>query len=803
MQYPLRQSFASFYMEFLFMLLCLFGCIGCVVTGFSLPHHPTALYPAILVIALVFSLLSTDIPAAAKRARLLSFVLKVVLFVFLAFIVPGRIAAVADGLFYAAVYIFRSLCWGFSGLSMPEFLEDYEETILRAAADPEASLLIAAAITEALVWITVYLALIFYFFRSISPKLGALLPIPFFVLCFLVIEATIPDAWAIGCLLLFWILTLLSASTQSLNPSAAAAQITALLLPVVLLLSGVYIAFPKENTVRDRIETAYDRTLHAVSDIASAFGDGRSGLSQWLTVSAEGNDIAFSSLGERRYSGRTVMHVESDTPGVYYLRENTYNVYTADGWSYTAPEIGLTAQDEEKLSRASAAILQASGAPKLELSLSGARSSLLFTPYYTKEVSVPYAVNHDRNLTNTDRESAYSFDAYRFSGVFSDLQTTSSQSLAQSYMLLAKYGDAVNTLYTQINRDTANILRALLRENDIVTRPPAQDTLWETVSDITTFVRSSATYSLDAPVPPTDRDFVVWFLSEAELGYCTYFATAEVMLLRACGIPARLAAGFLVNITQANRDTLIRDSSAHAWAEVFDARLGWIPIEATPPDLRLGDGDGPVSPIPEEPVTPIEETTDPSETESATVDGTVTPDTPPTPDAPDVSTAPPGPPAHPGDGDGTGIGSGDGSGGSAQRHSAKAVLRILIWIIGILCVAALLLFCAVRYRAFRLARIYSGIAPADTDEKTAMPKTNAAALYLYRRCHSAAMLLHTEDTTALDALAEKAKFSQYTLTPNEVAVFRSTYDALVSRLREQDRSRPVDRFLHQWIDVYY
>jgi hypothetical protein len=67
-----------------------------------------------------------------------------------------------------------------------------------------------------------------------------------------------------------------------------------------------------------------------------------------------------------------------------------------------------------------------------------------------------------------------------------------------------------------------------------------------------------------------------------------HFATTATVLLRALGIPARYAEGYIV--IQADYDKqadsdgylAIEDTHAHAWVEVFDpAQLEWIPVEMT------------------------------------------------------------------------------------------------------------------------------------------------------------------------------------------------------------------------------
>jgi hypothetical protein len=64
-----------------------------------------------------------------------------------------------------------------------------------------------------------------------------------------------------------------------------------------------------------------------------------------------------------------------------------------------------------------------------------------------------------------------------------------------------------------------------------------------------------------------------------------HFASATAALLRAAGIPARYAEGYVVSASDFKSTdgwTSIPDSSAHAWVEVYLSGYGWIPVEATP-----------------------------------------------------------------------------------------------------------------------------------------------------------------------------------------------------------------------------
>ena len=76
-------------------------------------------------------------------------------------------------------------------------------------------------------------------------------------------------------------------------------------------------------------------------------------------------------------------------------------------------------------------------------------------------------------------------------------------------------------------------------------------------------------------------EFLDYFLLESRQGYCTYFATAFVLLARAEGIPARYVQGFCVPMA-GKWEAVVLSSMAHSWPEVYIDGMGWIPFEPTP-----------------------------------------------------------------------------------------------------------------------------------------------------------------------------------------------------------------------------
>jgi transglutaminase-like putative cysteine protease len=106
------------------------------------------------------------------------------------------------------------------------------------------------------------------------------------------------------------------------------------------------------------------------------------------------------------------------------------------------------------------------------------------------------------------------------------------------------------------------------------------------------FLRTNYTYSTHVDQVPTDQDWVDYFLFESKQGYCDYFATAMVVMLRAEGVPARVASGFAPGDFDPDTGiSTVRENHAHSWVEAYFPRYGWITFEpssirAVPPRVE-------------------------------------------------------------------------------------------------------------------------------------------------------------------------------------------------------------------------
>ena len=104
-------------------------------------------------------------------------------------------------------------------------------------------------------------------------------------------------------------------------------------------------------------------------------------------------------------------------------------------------------------------------------------------------------------------------------------------------------------------------------------------------------------YSYEVRPLPRGGDAVDQFLFEMREGYCTYYASAMVMMARSLGIPARVAVGYATGtFDEASGAYVVREADAHAWPELLiDGR--WVPFEPTP--VRPLPARNPAAPAPE------------------------------------------------------------------------------------------------------------------------------------------------------------------------------------------------------------
>ncbi len=129
--------------------------------------------------------------------------------------------------------------------------------------------------------------------------------------------------------------------------------------------------------------------------------------------------------------------------------------------------------------------------------------------------------------------------------------------------------------------------------------------------------QSQFTYSVANPPVPANIDAVSWLL-QTHRGYCTYYATAMVMMARLLGIPARIVNGFSHGTYNAlQKRWVVGGQDAHSWVQAYFPGYGWINFDPTP-----GYTNNTITgPIPTVTATPTKAVTHPTSTPVTTKKG--------------------------------------------------------------------------------------------------------------------------------------------------------------------------------------
>ena len=87
-------------------------------------------------------------------------------------------------------------------------------------------------------------------------------------------------------------------------------------------------------------------------------------------------------------------------------------------------------------------------------------------------------------------------------------------------------------------------------------------------------------YTLEPPELGTHS--VDQFLFETKAGFCEHYTHAFVVLMRSLGFPARVVTGYLGGeVNPVDNHLTVQQRDAHAWAEVWVDRQGWLRVDPT------------------------------------------------------------------------------------------------------------------------------------------------------------------------------------------------------------------------------
>ncbi len=145
------------------------------------------------------------------------------------------------------------------------------------------------------------------------------------------------------------------------------------------------------------------------------------------------------------------------------------------------------------------------------------------------------------------------------------------------------YPEEVRAVYLQLPDSLTSRVRELAAR---VTR--GAETPYEKALRIEAYLRANYQYDPYVSTPPEGRDAVDYFLFDAPGGFCTYYASAMTVMLRAEGVPARVASGYLMGEYDRQEGAYrVQGAASHTWVEVYFPGYGWVEFEPTSAFSRI------------------------------------------------------------------------------------------------------------------------------------------------------------------------------------------------------------------------
>lgn len=329
-------------------------------------------------------------------------------------------------------------------------------------------------------------------------------------------------------------------------------------------------AIPAVARIWKEVNQPFEKTRNRLDDLLASLQGGVAVVSGELY----GNTM---NLGQSAQQGDTevfrVRPSELTTTRLYW-RVRVYDTYQNGRWSVSESKtIPFSPENEAPIT----ASISADRQLEFIFNWQTSPSSLLATPGYPLWLSRSGAIQ-----INPLPEDAYDLLSWSASTLIlnGDQYQVRAMLLAPTVKDMRaapeSYPDWVVKRYLQLPDDLPDSIHRLA---DRLTRE--YDNNFDKATAITRYLRAEIEYNLEVPPPPVGTDPIEWFLFTWKSGFCNYYASAEVLLLRAAGIPARMVAGYAPGEYQSGGYYQVKAKDAHAWPEAYFAGIGWVEFEPT------------------------------------------------------------------------------------------------------------------------------------------------------------------------------------------------------------------------------
>ncbi|MFB6072859.1 MAG: transglutaminase domain-containing protein [Halobacterium sp.] len=151
--------------------------------------------------------------------------------------------------------------------------------------------------------------------------------------------------------------------------------------------------------------------------------------------------------------------------------------------------------------------------------------------------------------------------------------------------LAEETGDVPDAIRDQYLQTPSNTDRRVVALADQIT--DGAESNYAKADAVEQWLEANKEYSLDAE--RARGNLVNQFVLGDEPGYCVYFASSMVVMLRSQGVPARFVVGFTEGQRVAEDEWVVRGVDSHAWVEVYVPDRGWVRFDPTPAAPRTSE----------------------------------------------------------------------------------------------------------------------------------------------------------------------------------------------------------------------
>ncbi|MDG4827093.1 DUF3488 and transglutaminase-like domain-containing protein [Asanoa sp. WMMD1127] len=268
----------------------------------------------------------------------------------------------------------------------------------------------------------------------------------------------------------------------------------------------------------------------------------------------------------------TFARVTTTDPDPFYLRFAVADDLTSEGFRSRTPQGRSLRQLEDPREAPRAGVSYQQYSAEVEMSTD---YQMQFVPLYGQPIATEgldnqwlYDTNQQVVFSNrqTARDKDYRFDFVRGNYTEEALRTAGEPD--------------PNSLEVKRFTQVPPVRQVQTQVNSLIT---GEDTTYDKVMAIYRFFSAANNFRYDLQTEGgTSGEDIVNFLTNRK-GYCQQYAATMAWMVRAAGIPARVAFGFTNGTSRDGDAMVLTNFNLHAWTEVyFGPEYGWVPFDATP-----------------------------------------------------------------------------------------------------------------------------------------------------------------------------------------------------------------------------